>query len=208
MANKPRSLRETNKLVSMREGAHLSQQEIAEKLGISVSTYSRLEKRPERMRTDRAIVLAKLFGVEVSEIQEGDYEGHQMAATGRAVPVHRIAAGKLEDTGKHQIYVFDLPGSAITVIVPDASMEPACCEGDLILINPEIEPTPGRTVLANSPVTDEAVLRSYAPLHPTDERAPGFILRAVNSSYPEITATADRPGQIVGVATHRTHEMH
>lgn len=46
----------------------LSKSEIAEKLGVTVLTYSTYEKHPEKMRIKDAAVLADLFGCEIQDI--------------------------------------------------------------------------------------------------------------------------------------------
>lgn len=51
-----------------RIGAGLTQQQVADALGIHVQTYARLEKHPEKMKMEQAIRFADLTGVDLSDL--------------------------------------------------------------------------------------------------------------------------------------------
>jgi DNA-binding XRE family transcriptional regulator len=55
-------------LQEARKGARYSQEDVAGLLGISRPTYAKMENDPGTITIDEAKVLAKLFGVTVSEI--------------------------------------------------------------------------------------------------------------------------------------------
>jgi SOS-response transcriptional repressor LexA len=93
------------------------------------------------------------------------------------------------------------------VRIADDSMEGVFKLGDLVLIDKSATPAPGKIVLATAPRTGEYVLRYFSPLHPSDPRAPGFILRAANQSYPEIVTTKQYPGYVFGVARKRVTDL-
>ena len=79
--------------------------------------------------------------------------------------------------------------------------------GDVLHIDPEILPTPGKIVVAKAAETGDFVVRFFEPLQPSDPRAPGFILRAENASYAEIVSTNTSPCRIVGVAVRRMEDI-
>lgn len=52
-----------------RVGVGLSQEEMAEKLGVSQLTYFSYEKDPTKMRVDRLITFSKVTGVDISMLR-------------------------------------------------------------------------------------------------------------------------------------------
>lgn len=55
-------------LVEARKNARYSQQQVAERLGISRPTYAKMEANPETVTIEDAKKLSQMFGVDVSEI--------------------------------------------------------------------------------------------------------------------------------------------
>lgn len=55
-------------VIEARKNARYSQQQVADLLGVSRPTYSRMEKNPGDITIDDAEKLAKIFNVEVTEI--------------------------------------------------------------------------------------------------------------------------------------------
>jgi len=51
-----------------RIGIDATQQEIADKLGVHVQTYARMEKHPEDMTIKQAILFSQIVGLKVSDI--------------------------------------------------------------------------------------------------------------------------------------------
>ena len=56
-------------LKQARVGAGLTQEQIAEKLGVSNITYLTYEKNPSKMRVDRLLTFAKETGVDISMLK-------------------------------------------------------------------------------------------------------------------------------------------
>jgi putative transcriptional regulator len=56
------------KLIEARTQAKMTQQETADKLGITRQTYMKMEAQPEIIKMGDAVKLANLFGVSVDEI--------------------------------------------------------------------------------------------------------------------------------------------
>ncbi|HCC02428.1 MAG TPA: hypothetical protein DEP60_06970, partial [Ruminococcaceae bacterium] len=57
-----------NRLVQMRKKNHLSQEELAEKLGISRQAVSKWERAESSPDTDNLILLARLYHVSLDEL--------------------------------------------------------------------------------------------------------------------------------------------
>ena len=51
-----------------RIGIDATQQEIADKMGVHVQTYARMEKNPEDMTIKQAMLFAEIVGLPVSDI--------------------------------------------------------------------------------------------------------------------------------------------
>lgn len=51
-----------------RIGIEATQQEIADKLGVHVQTYARMEKHPEDMTIKQALLFAQIVGLPISDI--------------------------------------------------------------------------------------------------------------------------------------------
>lgn len=56
------------KLSYFRKKKKLTQQEVAAKLGIAVSTYSMIESGQRGISLDKAYALAKLYGITIEEL--------------------------------------------------------------------------------------------------------------------------------------------
>ena len=69
-----------NRLVHLRKSNHLSQEALAEKLGISRQAVSKWERAEASPDTDNLILLAKLYHVSLDELlkTEEDEEGEEM----------------------------------------------------------------------------------------------------------------------------------
>ena len=55
-----------------RVGISATQQDIADRMGIHVQTYSRLEKNPENVTVGQAVLFAKIVNLPISDIFFGN----------------------------------------------------------------------------------------------------------------------------------------
>ena len=55
-------------------------------------------------------------------------------------------------------------------------------QDDWLVIDPAVPPAMGKIVHAVDPSTHEHVIRRYVPLHTSDARAPGYVLRPANAN--------------------------
>jgi len=59
------------RIKNLRNELNLTQVDVAEQMGISVSAYSRIENDPGNVVLDRYIELAKILNVELTKLLEG-----------------------------------------------------------------------------------------------------------------------------------------
>lgn len=72
--------------------------------------------------------------------------------------------------------------------------------GEWAIVDPHRQPAAGDLVHAVDPATGAHVLRVFVPLHPTNPRAPGALLRAATgATHDEIFVGADDSDAIKGV---------
>jgi len=92
-----------SRLHALREAAGLSQQEIADRLGITQPAYALWERRNVSIRVDQLHQLAKMFGVTVEELFQTPENGQQRGGpVGRAKRVFE-AVSKLPRHQQKQI---------------------------------------------------------------------------------------------------------
>jgi hypothetical protein len=183
-----------------REALALRLADVAPVLGLSVEHYSRKELNPELFRAEELRALAKLFSCDVDSLLAGGSNVVALGAMRRTVPVFafRRSDDVLSERRKIGEYA---PTQAVSteayaLEVPDNTMAGGpkpIAQGDWVVIDPSLELRPGDLVHALDPATGEDLVRIYAPLHPSNPRAPGFTLRAASPDVDEIyISAADR----------------
>jgi SOS-response transcriptional repressor LexA len=194
-----------------REAAGLILGAIAKHLGMGVHQYSRLELNPERFKAKHYQVLAQLFSCSVNDLVEpGDVEVNPVASTRRTVPVYDVSNGTMDRIGE-LAPSFEVGGNAYAIEVPNDAMAvgpgkvlPAGCWA---IIDPGKTPKPGDIVHALDPDTGEHILRQYTPLHPSNARAPGAMLRAYSKTVDEIYVSAKQAKAIKGVVVGKQEQF-
>lgn len=181
-----------NKIVELRQKAGLTQEQVAAHLGMTYSSYSRMEKRPERIRTDRLLVLAALFGVPVGDLV-GSSDAPTLGAYGRAFEVMCVTPDGLSLDRTGEVIHFTAAVSVQAYALKVTSRDMACKvkTGDIVLVDPARHPDPGDVVVAKAPLTGDIVIRFYTPLHPTDPQGAGFVLRSRNPNASPIFCPPD-----------------
>jgi SOS-response transcriptional repressor LexA len=88
---------------------------------------------------------------------------------------------------------------AFALIIKDNSMTPLFNLGDVIIIDPAIQPSPGEFVAARTGNHDTIVFRKYRPISPHDTNSfRGFELIALNEDWGKITITDKDQAEIIG----------
>lgn len=109
-----------NRLVNLRKTNNLSQEALAEKLGISRQAVSKWERAEASPDTDNLILLARLYGVSLDELLKTEDEipaaefREEKENAQEAADDGQKAAEKVE-IGSHGIYVSDKDGSQVHI---------------------------------------------------------------------------------------------
>ncbi|MGE0699085.1 MAG: helix-turn-helix domain-containing protein [Hyphomicrobiaceae bacterium] len=182
----------------LREAAKLDQKALADALGLSVSQYSRKERHPERFRGPELITLAAVLGVGSDQLlDDASHPGISMASFRRTVPVQQLT----NRSRTHVAPTSDVSTMAYAIEMKDGSLEGGrrpICKGDYCIIDPSVPPSPGKPVHALDPATGEHIIRLFSPLHPTNPRAPGFLLKATAPEFDDIFIKAEQADHIKG----------
>ncbi len=183
----------------LREAAGLTQGDVARRLNISVSQYSRYESNPGRIRAEMVAQICQILGISQRELSNVSDLANviPLAAPRRVVRVYAIegvvrvsgiresartigeySPSSMVSSDAYAVVAFD---DALTNLGPK-SIYP----GDWCVVDPSETPKPGDVVHAVDPHTDLTLLRIYRPLHPSNARAPGYILAATTPGFDEI----------------------
>lgn len=136
------------RLKELRLAHRLTQEQMAEKLGISVALYNGLEKGKRRMNADYIAGAAKIFGVAPAELIS-----HQVALI--AVPGRAGAGAEVHLVDDHAkgggLYSVECPPQLsprgiVAVEVAGDSMEPIYSSGDLLFYSREVIGVPTEAV--------------------------------------------------------------
>lgn len=96
--------------------------------------------------------------------------------------------------------VYDAPIPVFAMTVRGEAMAPVFTDGDVILVNPNIDPIPRDCVVARVAGEREAILRAYKPVGRTPEGGPRpFHLIAENDYWPPIEVDDAAGGAVIGV---------
>lgn len=136
-------------------------------------------------------------------------------ARGRRVPViSYVQAGLMVEVidpftlgGGFEIIEVTIPCSARTFAlrIRGNSMEPRFYEGDIAIIDPEINPKPGQFVVAKN-TSEEATFKKYRPRGMDARGNDIFELVPMNDDYPTLHSERDHL-HIIGVCIERRENM-
>jgi len=185
--NKPRG----DRIKALREAARMEPQELADSMKVSVqSVYSWQAGKP--IKPQNVERLAEIFRVSESYIYRGigddGVEFMQKSST-RSVPQISLDTVAVQDFDTFMAQVqqsehytacrFSTGDNSFAFRLLDDSNAPVYCEGDVIVVDPDISPEPGDYVLAQINKR-EYVFRRYR-LYEN-----GFALAPANLDYPTI----------------------
>lgn len=191
---------EHNRLAELRKQAGLTQQQLAEKLGVTQQTVYYYENGRREMKSSVLIAISKALGCTVSDLlgietQQGIVRA--VKSNGRQLPlVGRIAAGTAREAIGIDGETHDTPESlwerhrdAFWLVVAGNSMNRLFAEGTLVLIDPDEEVRNGdvAVVFVNG---DDATLKrvffegDVIRLHP-ESYDPDYRDRTINKNDPD-----------------------
>lgn len=87
---------------------------------------------------------------------------------------------------------------AFALRVKGDSMRESFNDGDLVVIDPDVEPRPREPVVARRDEDDEATFKMYVPRGHDDAGYPIIELHPLNPHFQTLVISADHPGRIVG----------
>mgnify|MGYP001195784469 CR=1 FL=1 len=203
----------SDRVKSRRLELGLTQAELAERAGTTqqgiVSIESGRTKRPRQL-----LELAKALQTDPSWLMDGGTFQTIEEVNTRKIPlISYVQAGAL--TNKNPIEAFDgsfeyvmtdMDWSQYTFAlrIEGDSMEPDFKAGDVIVIDPEIEPAPGEFVVATNG-DHEATFKKYRPTGIGLYGVDSFELTPLNNDYPSVKST-EIPLKILGtMVEHRIY---
>ena len=177
-----------------REKLNLTQEDVAQRLGVTASAVSTWEAGRARPRLDKLTQLAELFGITVSELM-GEPAGQERSVRGTSALLPLLGwthMGEPVDEGElHE--VVEVPAEvaaahphAFCVHAQGDCMDNLYPTDAILLVDPDMEPVSGCAVLAET-VDHGAVVRLYM-------RGTSTVMLTASShtgSYPDIVAGPD-----------------
>lgn len=189
----------------------LSQEEAATRAGMKQQSWGSIEKGDTK-KPRNIVSIAAVLDCDPSWLMTGTNIIPLGEVNTRKIPlisyaqVSEIAEGTyaLDLEGKFEYILSDVDCSANSFalrIVGD-SMNPEFVEGDIIIIDPEVKPSPGEFVIAKHG-SDEATFKKYRPSSPEVSGLVEFDLVPLNDDYPTIS-NKNLPITIIGtMVEHR-----
>lgn len=207
----------TRAIREARKAAGLTLEDVANRLGISVSQLSRIERDPGRASGAQLLALSQILGLTVSALmgQGGEVLPTQHTAArlyGRALPilsaselVSLLEGGEVLDKPEREFISPSIPvtGEAQAVEIGTDAMAPIINAGDVIIYDCKDYIEPGSIIAILAPITGRFEIGYYEPYHPSDPRAPGFELSFANPSYKPIICCREQPARILGRVVER-----
>lgn len=203
------------RLKTLREKAGLSQAALAEKCGwASQSRVGNYEKGVRKIGADDAGVLATALGVHPAEILFGLEAVTNVTPVQigmRKIPViSYVQAGAWTETCDRRLhdgateYIqtdIDLGKMSFALEVRGDSMKPDILEGDVVIVDPDVQPVPGDYVVAKNG-SHEATIKRYRPRGTNEAGEEYFELVPANPDYPSIRSDHSQV-MIIGVVMER-----
>lgn len=93
----------------------------------------------------------------------------------------------------------ELSAESFAMVIKCVSMEPDFNNGDLVIVDPGVQPLPGDFIIAKMAADNEAVFRKYRSRGMDASGYSLFELVPLNEDYHTVMATPMTPGQVVGV---------
>lgn len=191
----------------------LTQTEVAEKAGITQQSWASIEDG-KTLKPRNIVGMADALQCDPAWLMNGGTLVPVSEVNTRRIPlINYVQAGALATKppieamdGSYEYVLTDMDWSQYTFalkIVGD-SMEPDFKAGDVIVVDPEIEPAPGEFVVAKNG-EHEATFKKYRPTIYGQDGKQHFELVPLNDDYP-IMNSAEREIKIIGtMVEHRIY---
>jgi len=182
-----------------RQEKNLSLRELAKKANLSHTYIARLEQNKLRPTFEKLQIILEALNVSIKEFFGIDRS--MPLKKERLIPIISwVQAGSWHEVcdvfppGQADEWILtDLIGeNMFALIVKGDSMEPEFVEGDIIIVNPHIEPKPGNYVIVKNEDNSEATFKQL------DKYGDILILHPLNPKYPDIELTPRHKVRIIG----------
>ncbi|WP_217185965.1 LexA family protein [Enterobacter soli] len=191
----------------------LTQTEAAELAGIRQQSWQSIEDG-KTLKPRNIIGIAKALRCDADWLMNGGAFIPIAEANSRRVPlISYVQAGALAEKppiealdGNFEYILTDseLSEFSFGLRIEGDSMEPDFKDGDIIIVDPEVEPTPGEFVVAKNG-SDQATFKKYRPTYTDMKGCQHFELVPLNDDYPVINSD-HQPLTIIGVMVeHRIY---
>lgn len=190
-----------------------SQAEAAEKAGIKQQSWASIEDG-KTLKPRNIVGIAEALKCEPAWLMNGGSFLPVSEVNTRRIPlINFVQAGEFASKspiealdGSFEYVMTDMDWSQYTFAlrITGDSMEPDFKTGDVIIVDPEIEPTPGEFVVAKNG-EHEATFKKYRPTIVSPEGKQHFELVPLNNDYPTMRSE-ERHIDIVGtMVEHRIY---
>lgn len=205
----------SNNLKKWRDARGMSREDLAEKLGVSLASISRIESGQQQPREDLLKKILVVFQMKPADFY-GEFSNVSPAEIGAVrVPVLDYAqaglfsgadlSSRIEEFSAEVILTNgDHSGMAYALVIKGDSMLPLFKEGDMVLIDPAVTPGPGDYVVAKEK-GGEVAFRKYRAVGINDSGTELFELMPLNNDYASFRSDVV-PVEILGtMMEHRTY---
>lgn len=199
------------RLREMRVQNARTQEEVAKFCGVSRNAVTLWEAGNSTPTVAHLFTIAGLFGTTVSSLlgeEEKSRRGRRYAPRNtrsiKLITYHQAALWdeKSNPSGKRAtefVHADTSVGkSAFALRIDDRSMEPEIRPDDIVIIDPDVPPTPGDFVVARLDGVREALLRKFRPKAALPTEYPEVELVPLNEDWPSVLIEVNGPGRVVG----------
>ena len=195
-----------------RKAAHMTLEDCGKIIGKHFSVYQRKEKSG-RFHPDELLALSRAFACDIHCIT-GSAGSADSAETdlshGRTVAVLALK-GRSVDRISSITITESVSTRAYGVAIQDGAMEDlsrrGLWEGDVVVVDPAVQPRSGDIVHAVDPSSGAHVIRRFLPLHPSNPRATGFALISASKAFDDILVSEINADSIRGTVVEVRRDL-
>jgi len=191
----------------------MTQTEAAEKAGIRQQSWASIEDG-KTLKPRNIVGIASALRSDPAWLMNGGAFMPLEEVNTRKIPlISYIQAGALatkspieafDGSFEYVMTDMDLSQFSFALKIKGDSMEPDFKAGDVILVDPEVEPTPGEFVVAKNG-EDEATFKKYRPTKTDQTGRQQFELVPLNNDYPIINSEIQQVTIIGTMVEHRIY---
>lgn len=198
-----------SQIQKLRAAAGINQKTIAERLKLSISQYSRIERNPDKATLVQLRAIASVLGVPLARLLENYEEvtladGITITRLYLSLPVleysevANLGAIKRDDTREYLAPAQNLSADCYWTKIKTNENAPKLEKGDKACWSPSERVSPGDVVIAVDSETGAVSIGQYYPLPTSNPDAPGFIIQPVATPQLVTRFTVSHPGKVQG----------